>query len=34
MKMRSPKVALLKISMNSVQAHNTEHCGINDDIHG
>ena len=28
--MRSPKVALLKISMDSVQ-YNTEHCGINDD---
>ena len=29
-RMRSPKVALLKISMDSVQ-YNTEHCGINDD---
>ena len=28
--MCSPKVALLKISMDSVQ-YNTEHCGINDD---
>ena len=28
--MRSPKVALLTISMDSVQ-YNTEHCGINDD---
>ena len=29
-RMRSPKVALLKIPMDSVQ-YNTEHCGINDD---
>ena len=29
-RMRSPKVALLKISMDSVQ-YNAEHCGINDD---
>ena len=28
--MRSPKVALLKISMDSVQ-YNAEHSGINDD---
>ena len=28
-RMRSPKVALLKISMDSVQ-YNAEHCGIND----
>ena len=29
-RMRSPNVALLKISMDSVQ-YNAEHCGINDD---
>ena len=29
-RMRSPKVALLKISMDSVQ-YSTENCGINDD---
>ena len=29
-RMCSPKVALLKISMDSVQ-YNAEHCGINDD---
>ena len=28
--MRSPKVALLKMSMDSVQ-NDTEHCGVNDD---
>ena len=28
-RMHSPKVALLKISMDSVQ-YNAEHCGIND----
>ena len=30
-RMRSPKVALLKISMDSMQ-YNAEHCGINDDM--
>ena len=29
-RMRPPKVALLKISMDSVR-YNAEHCGINDD---
>ena len=33
LKIRLPKVALLKIPMDSVQ-YNTEHCGMHDDTDG